>query len=198
MIGWNKPLNQLNHMTPHKLKKFCNFQTQFTRFGAYFLPTLYWKSINLLKIIVCFYPGGTDLERGYGDVWPWRPPFHASLVVPKGPISSKSVSSQNPLLRTFWDFSLYSLNFCPNLSSQAPKFGNFQFTSPKIWKFSAHKPPISEAKISSQAPRFGNPGRIPLPEKKVECPPRLLSYPRTAPDARTMEERKVLLKVLGL
>ena len=95
--------------------------------------------------------GGTDLERGFGDVRPWRLPFHASPVVHKGPISSKTVSSQDPLLRKFWNFSLYSLNFCPNLSSQAPKFGNFQLTSPQIWKISAHKPPISEAKISSLA-----------------------------------------------
>ena len=73
--------------------------------------------------------GGTDLEKGYGDVRPWRPPFHASPVVRKGPISSKRVSSQDTLLRKFWNFSLYSLNFCQNFSSQAPKFGKFQFTS---------------------------------------------------------------------
>ena len=62
----------------------------------------------------------------------------------------------------------------PNLeifSSQAPKFGNFQLTSPQIWKFSAHKPPFSEANVSSQAPHFGNPGRTPLPEKKLSAPP---------------------------
>ena len=114
---------------------------------------------------------------------PWRPPFHASPAARKGPISSKRVSSQNPLLRKFGNFSLNSLNFHPNFSSQAPKFWNFQLTSPKfgnfqltipqILKFSAHKPPpLSEANVSSQAPHFGNPGPIPLPEKKVECPPR--------------------------
>ena len=75
-------------------------------------------------------PGSTDLERGYGDVRPWRPPFHASPVVCKGPISSKRVSSQDPLLRKFGNVSLYSLNFHPDFSSQAPKFGHFQFTSP--------------------------------------------------------------------
>ena len=42
--------------------------------------------------------GGTNLESRYGDVRPWRPPFHASPVVRKGPISSKRVSSQDPLL----------------------------------------------------------------------------------------------------
>ena len=87
--------------------------------------------------------GGTDPERGYGDVRPWRPPFHASPAGRKGPISSKRVSLQDPLLRKFGNFSLNSLNFHPNFSSQAPKFGNFQLTSPQIWKFSAHKPPFS-------------------------------------------------------
>ena len=125
--------------------------------------------------------GGTDLERGYGDVRPWRPPFHASPAAHKGHISSKRVSSQDPLLRKFGNFSLYSLNFHPdfssqaptfgNFSSQAPKFGNFQLISPQIWKFSAHKPPFSEANVSSQAPHFGNPGRTPLPEKKLSAPP---------------------------
>ena len=128
------------------------------------------------------YQGGTDLEKGYGDVRPWRPPFHASPVVRKGPISSKRISSQDPLLRKFGNFSLYSLNFCQNFSSQAPKFGNFssqapkfgkfKFTSPQIWKVSVHKPPLSEAStcISSQAPHFRNRAAHPY-LKKVECPP---------------------------
>ena len=97
--------------------------------------------------------GGTDLERGYGDVWPWRPPFHASPAARKGPISSKRVSSQDPLLKKIGNFSLNSLNFHPNFSSQAPKSGNFQLTSPQIGKFSAHKPPNWEI-FRSQAPPF--------------------------------------------
>ena len=125
--------------------------------------------------------GGTDLERGYGDVRPWRPPFHASPAAPKGPISSKRVSSQDPLLRKFGNFSLNSLNFHPNFSSQAPKFGNFQLTSPQIWKFSAHKPPNLEI-FRSQAPLFRGKCQFASPTlrksvphtrtwKKVECPP---------------------------
>ena len=125
--------------------------------------------------------GGTDLERGYGDVRPWRPPFHASLAARKGPISSKRVSSQDPLLRKFWNFSLNSLNFHPNFSSQAPKFGNFQLTSPQIWKFSAHKPPNLEI-FRSLAPLFRGKCQFASPTfrkswphtptwKKVECPP---------------------------
>ena len=114
-----------------------------------------WQEFSCFNTAVeAIFPGGggTDLERGYGDVRPWRPPFHASPAARKGPISSKRVSSQDPLLRKFWNFSLYSLNFHPNLSSHAPKFGNFQLTSPQIWKFSAHKPPNLE--ISAHKPPF--------------------------------------------
>ena len=129
-----------------------------------------------------WYPGGgTDLERGYGDVRPWRPPFHASPAARKGPTSSKRVSSQDPLLRKLGNFSLNSLNFHPNFSSQAPKFGNFQLTSPQIWKFLAHKPPNLEI-FRSQAPLFRDKCQFASPTlrksgphtptwKKVECPP---------------------------
>ena len=120
-----------------------------------------------------------------GMCGPEDPLFHASPAVRKGPISSKRFSSQDPLLRKFGNFSLYSLNFCPNFSPQAPKFGNFQLTSPQIWKFSVHKSPnleifssqapLSEGNIISQAPHFGNSGRTPLPEKNW-VPPRLPQY----------------------
>ena len=72
----------------------------------------------------------------------WRPPFHASPVVRKGSISSKRVSSQDPLLRKFWNFNLYSLNFHPYFSSQPPKFGNFQLRSPKFDNFQFTSPPF--------------------------------------------------------
>ena len=71
--------------------------------------------------------------------------FTPLLQFYKGPISSKRVSSQDPLFRKFGNFSLYSLNFRANFSSQAPKFGNFQLTSPRILEI-----------FSSQAPKFGN------------------------------------------
>ena len=102
----------------------------------------------------------------------WRPPFHASPVVRKGPNSSKRVSSQDPLLRKWKILGSTASNFAqilahkpPNLeifSSQAPKFGNFQFTTP-----------LFQRQISvRKSHHFGNPGPTPLPEKKkVECPP---------------------------
>ena len=109
-----------------------------------------WHERNISSIFpgnaLAMPPGGggwTDPERGYGDVRPWRPPFHTSPVFRKGAISSKRVSSQDPLLRKFWNFRIYSLNFHPY----------FQLTSPQIWKFSVHKPPNLEI-FSSQAPLF--------------------------------------------
>ena len=116
--------------------------------------------------------GGTDLERGYGDVRPWRPPFHASPAARKGPISSKRVSSQDPLLRKFGNFSLYSLNFHPNFSSQAPKFGNFQLTSPKFGNFPLTSPPF-QRHMSVRKPHTSEiRAAHPYQKKKVECPPR--------------------------
>ena len=36
-------------------RKILNFWTQFARFGAYFLPTSYWKSLDLFSIKVFFF-----------------------------------------------------------------------------------------------------------------------------------------------
>ena len=136
--------------------------------------------VDQVSIIQCIGKSGQGIGHSPGGHWPrkgvWgcaalKTPFSRLSSARKGPISSKRVSSQDPLLRKFGNFSLISLNFHPNFSSQAPKFGNFQLTSPQIWKFSSHKPPFSEANVSSQAPQFGNPGRTPLPEKKSSAPP---------------------------
>ena len=120
------------------------------------------------------------LLTGGGGHWPRKGVWGCAAL--KTPFSRLSCSLQGskfkqkcqftrpPLLRKFGKFSLYSLNFCPSFSSQAPKLGNFQFTSSQIWKFSVHKTPLSEANISSQALHFGNPGRTPLPEKRLSAP----------------------------
>ena len=103
--------------------------------------------------------GGTDLERGYGDVRPWRPPFHAShfKLVRKGPISSKRAykSVHKP---PFWE---KMENFAYSI------FAKISALKPPNLKISVHKPIPSETRVSSQAPHFGNPGRTPLPEKKL-------------------------------
>ena len=152
------------------------------RIGNNLVPSCYLSVPKFVEHHQCPGGGGTDVERGYGDVRPWRPPFHVSPAARKGPISSKRVSSQYPLLRKFGNFSLNSLNFHPNFSSQAPKFENFQLTSPQIWKFSAYKPPNLEM-FRSQAPLFRGKCQFASPTlrksgphtptwKKVECPPR--------------------------
>ena len=109
-----------------------------------------------------------------------KTPFSRLSCSSQGSHFKQRFSSQDFLLRNFGNFSFYSLYFCPNFSSQAPKFWNFQLTSLQIGKFLVHKPPnleifssqapFSEANISSQAPHFGNPGRTPLPEKKLSAP----------------------------
>ena len=133
------------------------------------------KRVNIMPHTAAW-PGGHWPRKGYhGDVRPWRPPESRSPAVCKGPISSKEVSSQDPLLRKFGNFSFYSpgLNFRPKFSSQAPKFGNFHSHKPPKWfgNFQFTSSPFSEASISSQAPHFANPGRTPLPKKKLSAPP---------------------------
>ena len=83
----------------------------------------------------------------------WRPPFHASPVVCKCPISNKSQFTRPPFEKKIGNqkFCLYSLNFYPNFSSQSPKFENFsshdpnfrgknQFTSSTLRKSGPHTP----------------------------------------------------------
>ena len=115
--------------------------------------------------------GATDRERGDGDVQPWRPPLHASPVVHKGPISSKRVSSQDPLLRKFGNFSLYNLNFHPKYLT-SPKFGNFQLTSsqaPNLEIFSSQAP-LFRGKYQFTSLIFQKSGLHTPTWKKVECP----------------------------
>ena len=56
-----------------------------------------------------------------------RPPFEKNLEILA---STASIFAQILALKP-QNFKIFS--------SQAPKFGNFQFTSPQIWKFSVHK-----------------------------------------------------------
>ena len=85
---------------------------------------------------------------------PEDPLFTPLLQFARVPFQAKeSISSQDPLLKKIGNFSLYSFIFHPKFNSQAPKFGNFQLTSPQIWKFSVHKPP-NLGICSSQVPLF--------------------------------------------
>ena len=70
-----------------------------------------------------------------------RVPFQAKESVHKTPFWE----NLEILASTASIFAQILVHKPPNLeifSSPAPKFGNFQLTSPQIWKFSAHKPPF--------------------------------------------------------
>ena len=90
--------------------------------------------------------GGTDLERGC--VWMCGPedPLFTPLL-PLARVPFQAIESVRKT--TFWE----NLEI---LASTASIFTQIlALTSPKIWKFSAHKPPNLEI-FSSQAPKFGN------------------------------------------
>ena len=59
---------------------------------------------------------------------------------------------------------IFSVHKPLNLESFSPQAPNLEI-------FSSQAPSLSEANISSQTPHFGNPGRTPLPEKKLILPP---------------------------
>ena len=102
---------------------------------------------------------------------PWRPPFHASPLVHKGPISSNGQFTSPPFEKK-WEILTSKTSIFSQILALKPKIRKFSvLISFQIWKFSVHKTPLSETMISSQAPHFGNPSRTPLPEKKVECLP---------------------------
>ena len=101
-----------------------------------------------------------------------KTPFSRLSCHSQGSHFKQNSQFTRPPFEKIWKFKPLQPQFSPNFSSRAPKFGNFQLTSPQIWKFSAHNPPFSEANyVSSQAPHLGNPGRTPLPEKKLSAPP---------------------------
>ena len=78
--------------------------------------------------------------------------FTPLLQLARVPFQAKESVHKTPFWENF-EILASSLNFCPNFSSQAPKFGNFQLISPQIGKFSVHKLPNWEI-FSSQTPLF--------------------------------------------
>ena len=86
-------------------------------------------------------------------------------------------------MRKFGNFSLYSLNFRPNYSSQALRIWKFSAHKPPNWEifrsqalnleiFSSQVPPLFRGKYQFASPPLRKSGPHPLPEK-VESPPGL-------------------------
>ena len=130
-----------------------------------------------------------------------RVPFQAKVSVHKTPFWK----NLEILASTASIFTQILAHKPPNseiFSSQAPKFGNFQLTSPQIWKFSAHKPPNLEI-FRSQAPLFRGKCQFASPTlrksgphtptwKKVECPP-----PGCRPSLYTQKLRRIGGEIAG-
>ena len=132
----------------------------------------FWlKFGKILKI----YPGGGGGHWPRKGVWgcaaPEDPLFTPLLLLARVPFQAKESVHKTPFWKNFEIFSLYSLIFHPNFSSQAPKFGNFQLTSPQIWKFSTHKPPLFRGQCQFTSPTLRKSGPHTPTWKKVQVPP---------------------------
>ena len=138
--------------------------------------------LNWVIVKATLEPGGHWPRKGVCGCGALKTPgrFTPLLSLEESHFKQKSQFTR-PLLRNFGNFNLYSRNFCQNFSSQAPKFGNFQLTSPQFWKFSVHKPQNFEI-FSSQAPSFRGKYQFASPTlrksgphtptwKKIECRP---------------------------
>ena len=129
--------------------------------------------VDQQKIFNCIKPrggGGHWLRKGVWGCAALKTPFSHLSCRSQGSHFKQKSQFTRPPFEKFGNFSLYSLNFHPNFSSQAPKFGNFQLTSPQIWKFSAHKPPF-QRQMSVRKPHTSEIRTAHPYLKKVECPP---------------------------
>ena len=102
------------------------------------------------------------------------------LFMPLLPLARVPFQAKESVHKTsFWE----NLEILASTASISPKF---QITSPKIWKFSAHKPPNLEI-LCSQAPLFRGKCQFASPTlrksgphtttwKKVECPPEFMNH----------------------
>ena len=180
-FGYGSTGQSFNHhpiTKPEKTKILQPMSESFVSWRAFLKTYQYFLPCEL----GCIGPGGgTDLERGYGDVRPLKTPLFTPLLpLARVPFQAKESVHKTP----FWEnleilasiasiFTQILAHKPPNLeisahkppnleifSSQAPKFGNFPLTSPPFQRqMSVRKPHTSE--IRAAHPYL----------KKVECPP---------------------------
>ena len=89
--------------------------------------------------------GGTHLEKGYGDVRPLRPPFHALLSqqFPKTPISACFRPLRPPLhqkSQICTKFAILESKFTKISVPKASNFAQFKFQSLKLGQIQFFKP----------------------------------------------------------
>ena len=113
---------------------------------------------------------------------PEDPLFTPLLPLARVPFQAKESVHKTPFWENFWILASTASIFTQILahkpqnleilSSQAPKFGKFQLTSPQIWKFSAHKPPpLFRGKCQFASPTLRKSGLHTPTWKKLSVPP---------------------------
>ena len=126
------------------------------------------------------YPRGHWPRKGVWGCAALKTPFFTPLLLfARVPFQAKGSVHKTP----FWEnleilastasifaqvLALKPLNL-EIFSSQAPKLGNFQSTSPQIWKFSVHKPPF-QREISFRKPPLRKFGPHTPTWKKLSAP----------------------------
>ena len=97
---------------------------------------LLWSSFHTKTWISFYKPeaqGGTHFEKGYGDVRPLRPPFHALSAVPWDPHFSMFQFFKTPFstkITNFTKFVILEPNFMQTFHSKASIWPKFSSLSP--------------------------------------------------------------------
>ena len=123
---------------------------------------------------IAFIPGDGRGNWPWKGIWGWaalKTPFSRLSCSSQGSHFKQRVSSQDPPLRKFEILASTASIFAKKISSQAPKFGHFQLTSPQIGNFQLTSP-LFQRQISVCKPHtLEIRGYTSLPGKKGECPP---------------------------
>ena len=114
----------------------------------------------------------------------FTPPLQFARVL----FQAKESVHKTPFWENIGNFSLYSLNFHPKLSSQAPKFGNSPFISPQM-NFQFTSPPF-QRQVSVRKPHTLEILAAHPYLKKVECSP---PPPPPRASAKSLTETRVLV-----
>ena len=102
---------------------------------------------------------------------PEGPLFTPLLPLARVPFQAKESVHKTPFWENLEILALTASIFTQILAHKPPNLKFSAHKPPNLEIFCSQAPPFSEANVSSQAPHFGNPGRTPLPEKKLSAPP---------------------------
>ena len=147
------------------------------------LPHAMLRNVNVFSMSpkCCNRGGGNWPRKGVWGCAALKRLFTPLLQFARVPFQAKGSVHKTPFWENLWIlattasiFAQISAHKPQNLeifSSQAPKFGNFQFTSPQIWKFSVHKAPFFRGKYQFASPTLRKSGPHTPTWKKLSAPP---------------------------